>query len=195
MSIVIAAGLSTQANLLALLQAKADSQNLNITFAPSSVSLGTPASAAKTDSEGKTYNTSIVVTAQPGSGFINSTTAYYNRLAVAEAVLAPQSSYTLQDSADNDTVIALVESALQLVPGEISLSGDVVRPADGSSLTLFVKAQQNSLLYTEEEFQITLTWERDLNTLFDTPYLDGFVTADDPESSAEFESTGEIASS
>jgi hypothetical protein len=195
MSIAIVSTLSAQANLLALLQAKADAQNLDIQFTPASVAFGTPASASQTDSEGKTYNTAVQVTAQPGSGLINSTTLYFNRLAVAQAVLAPQSSYTLTADANAASVIAQVEAALGLVPGEIQLSGDVVRPTDGSSLTLFVKANPNSLLYTEEEFQITLTWEQDLSTLFTTPYLDGFVTADDPESSAEFESTGEVASS
>lgn len=190
MSTVIVSSLSSQANLLALLQAKADELKLGIQFTTGGVKFDTPAAASQTDPAGKTYNTSVLVSALPGSGLTGSATLYYNRLALAQTVLAPQASYTLQDDADSATVIALVEQALGLVAGEVSLSADVARPADGSSQTLTVQAKAGSLLYTEELFTITLTWARDLNDLFAaSPYLDGFVTAE------EVDSTGEVASS
>jgi hypothetical protein len=198
MSIAIVASLSAQANLLALLQAKADAANLGVKFTADSFTFGTPSPATATDDKGNTYNTSVVVEAKPGSGFTGSSTLYYNRLKLAETVLAPQSSYTLQDSDDDAAVIAMVEKALGLAPGHVSLIGEVARPQDGSSLTLAVTASTFSPLYTDDTFQITLTWQRDLNTLFTDPYLDGFVTAEEPESTGstgEITSTAEVASS
>lgn len=194
MSTAIAASLSAQTNLLALLQAKADALNLGIKLTAGGVKFDAPAAVSQTDSSGKTYNTSVLVSALPGSGLTGSATVYFNRLKLAESVLAPQSSYTLQSDADNATVIALVEKALGLVAGEVTLSGEVVRPADGSSLTLSVKAAATSLVYTEDDFQITLTWSVDLAGAFSDPYLDGFVPAEEQESTAEQASTGEVES-
>jgi hypothetical protein len=196
MSLAIVLSLSAQANLLALLQTKVNSSAAAgatpVVLSAASISFGTPLAVAQTDPAGKTYNTAVIVTAQPGSGFEGSTTVYYNRIALADSVLAPQSSYTLPDAADNGTVIEQVAQALGLIPSEITLSGTVARPADGSSQTLDVLANAGSGLYTSTAFQITLTWQRDLDTLFSDPYLDGFIPT--PEV-IDPESTGEVSSS
>jgi hypothetical protein len=197
MSIAIVLSLSAQANLLALLQAKADALGADVTFTASSVTFSDVTAGAFTDGKGGTYNTSVLVTAQAGSGLTGSTTLYYNRLAVGTGtVLAPQSSYTLTDSDNNTTVLATVAKALGVLESEVSLSGTVARPADGSSQTLEVVVNSGSLLYTSQSFQITLSWEQDLlglSTIFSDPYLDGFTIAEEVESSGE--STGETASS
>jgi hypothetical protein len=56
-----------------------------------------------------------------------------------------------------------------------------------------VVVNSGSLLYSGQSFQITLTWQLDLDTIFADPYLDGFSPAEEPESTGE--STGEVASS
>jgi hypothetical protein len=193
MSIAIVLSLSAQANLLALLQAKADAEGADVTFTASNVAFSDVAAGSFEDGAGNAYNTSVLVTALTGSGLSGSTTVYYNRLAINQAVLAPQSSYTLGESANNATVLAQVAAALGIEPGEVTLSGTVARPADGSSQTLEVVVNSGSLLYSGQSFQITLTWQLDLDTIFADPYLDGFSPAEEPESTGE--STGEVASS
>jgi hypothetical protein len=197
MSIAIVLSLSAQANLLALLQAKADELGSDVVFTSSNVAFSEATAGSFPDSKGNVYNTSVLVTALPGSGLTGSKTLYYTRLAINEAVLAPQSSYTLGAADNNATVLAQVAKALGLVASEISLDGTVARPADGSSQTLNVIVTTGSLLYTAQSFQITLTWQQDLDSIFSDPYLPGFVAADEPESTAEStgESTGEVQSS
>jgi hypothetical protein len=102
-----------------------------------------------------TSNTQITLTAVSESGFTGTKSIKYRRLELGHTKTGAETTFTVEDGDDRDSLEAKIAIEHNLVLGEFSLSGTI--PGDGdpdSSCTL--EATNNSLLYYGS-FPVTLT--------------------------------------
>lgn len=133
------------------------------------------------DGEGR--NTSINAQAAAGSaGFRGVATVTYTRRGVTDSVVSPNWATSVTDGVTDAEIIAAIALANGLIGTELTIVGDITRPA-GEVLTSTVALNTNagSLLYIDGTTQeVTLNWNdtrTDLATAVAVTALSGFDAA------------------
>lgn len=145
-------------------------------LSPTTVTLGVPA----VNSSGVTSkNTIITLTAVSGQGYSGSTTAYYNRVSLADIVAAGSNNFLYTTQATSADVLPLFNAAFNTNVQAADIVVENLPAPDGTGkITYTLKAATSSLAFNAS-VQITLTPATvDLGTAVSTTDMTGLTLAD-----------------
>ncbi len=115
-------------------------------------------------------NTSVLVSANEGSGYQGQLTVYYNRRGMKDNVANPPDGFTVANDATSESLLASMVAQLNLVASDVELA----EPLTFRMPQITLQPKPNSYLY-DTGTVFTITWPLPhISELITQPLLNGF---------------------